>query len=52
MAKQTIQIADKPTEDEILALLKSSEIGLAVLKGLLGQSASAPFGTTGRPVPH
>ena len=41
MAKQTIQIADKPTEDEILALLKSSEIGLAVLKGLLGQSASA-----------
>ena len=32
MAKQTIQIADKPTEDEILALLKSSEIGLAVLK--------------------
>lgn len=36
MAKQTIQIADKPTEDEILALLKSSEIGLAVLKGLLG----------------
>lgn len=41
MAKQTIQIADKPTEDEILALLKSSEIGLAVLKGLLGQSAGA-----------
>jgi len=41
VAKQTIQIADKPTEDEILALLKSSEIGLAVLKGLLGQSASA-----------
>lgn len=41
MAKQIIQIADKPTEDEILALLKSSEIGLAVLKGLLGQSAGA-----------
>lgn len=41
MAKQTIQIADKPTEDEILALLKSSEIGLAVLKELLGHSADA-----------
>lgn len=41
MAKQTIQIADKPTEDEILALLKSSEIGLAVLKELLGHNADA-----------
>lgn len=41
MAKQTIQIADKPTEDEILALLKSSEIGLAVLKELLDHNADA-----------
>jgi len=39
--KKTIQIADKPTVDEILALLKSSEIGLAVLRELLGHSADA-----------
>lgn len=39
MAEQTIKIADKPTVDEILALLKSTEIGLVVLKTMLGDSA-------------
>lgn len=41
MAKQTIQIADKPTVDEILALLENAEVGLAALRLLLGNSADA-----------
>ena len=30
-----IKVADKPTVDEILSLLTSTEAGLAVLKGLV-----------------
>ncbi len=41
MGKKTIQIADKPTEDEILDLLKNADSGLAALKGLLGNNADA-----------
>lgn len=41
MAERTIQIADKPTVDEILALLENAEVGLAALKLLLGDSADA-----------
>lgn len=41
MAEQTIQIADKPTVDEILALLENPEVGLAALKAFLGKSADA-----------
>lgn len=37
----TIQVADKPTVDEILALLKNAEVGLAALKLLLGSNADA-----------
>lgn len=41
MAKQTIQIADKPTLDEVLAMLNDAETGLASLKSLLGENADA-----------
>ena len=41
MAEKTIQIADKPTVDEILALLENAEVGLAALRLLLGNSADA-----------
>lgn len=41
MAAKTIQIADKPTVDEILALLENAEVGLAALRLLLGNSADA-----------
>ena len=35
MAKQTIQIADKPTLDEVKAILEDSGYGLEVIKGLI-----------------
>lgn len=39
MAKQTIQIADKPTVDEILEYLKNDTHGLEVLQSLLSNSS-------------
>ncbi len=46
MAKETIQIADKPTLDRILEFLLGDEAGLAVLKSLLIESADKAESTT------
>lgn len=42
MAKQTIQIADKPTLDEIKALLENNGYGLETLKKLIESGESYP----------
>lgn len=38
MAKQTIQIADKPTLDEVKALLENEGYGLEALQALMGNA--------------
>ena len=40
MAKQTIQVADKPTLDEVKALLENSGYGLEAIKNALGSSGA------------
>ena len=40
MAKQTIQVADKPTLDEVKALLENSGYGLEAIKNALGSGSS------------
>lgn len=46
MAKETIQVADKPTLDRILEFLLGDEAGLAVLKNLLVESTGKTELTT------